>query len=191
MRSEIEENKPIQRLTGQKAREALSPEDRERYSRIVSKKLIAHPAVRDAAVIFSYMAFGAELDLDLFHAEAVKQGKVLAFPVTDPAGSMEAYRPCCPDDWVRGPFGICTPRIEASVHTPPETIDVVIVPCVAFDDSRMRIGWGGGYYDRYLVRCSKARIIGVAFEAQRLQHVAAEPGRDFRLDEVITEADFR
>ncbi len=184
----MHEQKRIQREMAKSAREALTAEDRDRYSRIVSEKLIAHPAIQNAAVVMSYMAFGAELDLTVFHEAAVKSGKLLAFPVICGDGRMEAYHPLGPDSWTVGVFGIPTPVSALSVPVLPEEVDVVVVPCVAFDGRGVRIGWGGGYYDRYLPRCTKARIIGVAFEAQRLDCPAAETDRDIRLDEVITEA---
>lgn len=187
MSIDLRVKKQIQREMANKAREALSAEDRRRCSRIVAEKLIAHPDVESAAVILSYRAFGAELDLVLFHEEIERLGKILAFPVPYKEGRMEAYCPLSRDSWTAGAYGIRTPLVDRSIHVPPEEIDVVVVPCIAFDGRGMRIGWGGGYYDRYLPRCTKAKMIGVAFEAQRLDEAAGDFDRDFRLDEVITE----
>jgi 5-formyltetrahydrofolate cyclo-ligase len=187
MSKEIQIEKQLQRAMAKKARESLTAAERTEYSRLVCEKLIAHPALSSASVILSYMAFGSELDLSALHEEMIKKGKTLAFPVPYGDGRMEAYQPCTPEGWTVGVFGIQTPREDASLYIPPEIIDVVLVPCVAFDDACRRIGWGGGYYDRYLPRCRQAFTIGVAFEIQRLGSAAADPTRDVRLNEVITE----
>ena len=68
----------------------------------------------------------------------------------------------------------------------PEEIDVVLVPCVGFDVGLRRLGYGAGYYDRYLPRCRKALCIGVAFEVQRLELVVTGE-HDRSLDRIVTE----
>ena len=69
---------------------------------------------------------------------------------------------------------------------PPETLDLVLAPCTAFDAGCYRVGMGKGYYDRYLPRCTRAAVYGIAYEAQRVEAVAAGP-LDVRLDGIITE----
>ena len=64
-------------------------------------------------------------------------------------------------------------------------IDLIITPLVAFDDNLYRIGYGGGYYDRYF-KNSNAKKIGFAFSIQQIQKVPAEEF-DIKLDGVITE----
>ncbi len=187
MNAEVQAEKRRQRIAATKAREALSASEREVSSRIVSDKLAAHPAVAGASVILSYMAFGPELDLTLFHEEMTRRGKVLAFPVTLGKGCMEAYRAGGEEDWTVGAYGILTPKEAPDRLIAPESIDIVVVPCLAFDKRCMRLGWGAGYYDRYLRRCRKALAIGAAFEVQRVDEIAADPDWDVRLDEVITE----
>lgn len=186
---EVHGSKKLQRAQTLGARNALSLEARTAHSRIVSQKLLQHPAITQASVIMSYMAFGAELNLAEFHAEMVLTDKTLAFPVTFGKGHMEAYEPLSDDAWSVDAAGICSPAVERSLFIEPGTIDVVIVPCVAFDSDGWRMGWGGGHYDRYLLRCTNARFIGVAFEAQRVDAVVVIPDRDVRLDEVLTEAE--
>lgn len=187
MNDALKTEKKRQRRLVLGAREALTEAEREAFSLSVCQKLAAHPAVAGASVILSYMAFGAELDLRPFHEEMERRGKILAFPVTRSDGRMEAYRPGSEEEWTRGAFGIETPLADPARHIEPEEIDIVVVPCLAFDESGMRLGWGGGYYDRYLPRCTKALSVGVAFEAQRLETIPADPDRDVRLDAVITE----
>jgi 5-formyltetrahydrofolate cyclo-ligase len=86
-----------------------------------------------------------------------------------------------------GVFGILEPRKESARIFNPEEIDLVIVPGVAFDEHRNRIGFGAGFYDRFLesVRPSCAKI-GIAFEFQIYDEVPVEE-HDIPLDLVITE----
>lgn len=68
----------------------------------------------------------------------------------------------------------------------PEQFDVIVVPMVGFDSSLQRIGYGGGYYDKFLATQSSAIKIGVCFELGRLEKIPAEP-HDIPLDRIITE----
>ena len=70
---------------------------------------------------------------------------------------------------------------------PPKEFDVVIVPMLGFDPKTLhRIGYGGGYYDKFLATQESARKIGVCFEQGRLENIPAE-NHDFPLDQIITE----
>jgi 5-formyltetrahydrofolate cyclo-ligase len=83
-------------------------------------------------------------------------------------------------------YGIRTPVLERSVLLEPEQLDLVLVPCTAFDADCFRVGMGKGYYDRYLPRCTKAAKIGIALEVQRVAHAAVDE-HDQRLDAFVTE----
>ena len=99
---------------------------------------------------------------------------------------MEAYAPLDEKSWKRGMMGIMEPDAERSKLILPEELELVICPMVAFDSGRRRIGYGGGYYDRYLPKCEKALRIGIAFEAQRLEQVPADE-HDLPMDIIVTE----
>ena len=67
-----------------------------------------------------------------------------------------------------------------------EQLDLVLVPCTAFDADCYRVGMGKGYYDRYLPRCTQAVKIGIALEVQRVPRAAVDE-HDQRLDAFVTE----
>ena len=81
--------------------------------------------------------------------KAQAQGKTLAYPVCGEAYSLTAAVPG-PDGWEMGQYGIRTPILSRSEILLPEALDLVLVPCTAFDADCFRVGMGKGYYDRYL-----------------------------------------
>ena len=156
---DIAEEKQAQRTSGKSARRALSPEQRA--------------------------AANAALCARLWQLDAARRGKVLAYPVCGENCSLTAAVPG-PDGWETGLYGIRTPVLERSVLLEPEQLDLVLVPCTAFDADCFRVGMGKGYYDRYLPRCTKAAKIGIALEVQRVAHAAVDE-HDQRLDAFVTE----
>jgi 5-formyltetrahydrofolate cyclo-ligase len=87
------------------------------------------------------------------------------------------------DGLLPGPYGIPAPD---GPTIPPETIDLIVVPGLAFDRSCHRLGQGGGYYDRYLPYC-RAVTVGLAFELQMTDDLPWE-AHDIQLDFVATDA---
>lgn len=77
---------------------------------------------------------------------------------------------------------------EPAPHTPavaPDEIDVLIVPGVAFTRQGERLGYGGGFYDRYLPLCSRAQILALAFAEQIVDFIPTEP-HDLRINTIIS-----
>ena len=181
----IAEEKQLQRKAGRAARKALLPEARAAANAALCANLWQLDAVRSARSILLYAAFGAEADLTAFAAEAQAQGKKLAYPVCGEGYSLTAAVPG-PDGWEVGAYGIRTPIPERAQLLPPEALDLVLVPCTAFDAACRRVGMGKGYYDRYLPRCQNAVLLGAAFEAQRVEQAAVDV-HDQRLDGFVTE----
>ena len=181
----VSEGKQTQRKAGRAARKALSPEVRAAANAALCANLWQLDAVQKARTILLYAAFGAEADLASFAEEALRQGKVLAYPVCGEGYSLTAAVPG-PDGWETGLYGIRTPMPERSELLEPEALDLVLVPCTAFDADCRRVGMGKGYYDRYLPRCKNAVKIGIAFEVQRVDRAAVDE-HDQRLDAYATE----
>ena len=170
------------------ARRGLTSGQRKDFSAAMCRLLETLPELQEAKVILSYAAEADEASLTALHGWAMDRGKTVAFPVSYRGGVMEARVPKDACAWECGFYGIWSPVIARSELVAPEDIDLVIVPCVAFDGQLRRLGHGGGYYDRYLPRCPKAKRICVAFEAQKLPEVCTD-AYDARMDAVVTEAE--
>lgn len=181
----IAEEKQAQRKAGRAARKALPDEARTAANAVLCGHVLQLEAFRSAHTILLYAAFGGEADLSAFATEAQRQGKVLAYPVCGEGYSLTAAVPG-PDGWEVGQYGIRTPILERSTLLEPEQLDLVLVPCTAFDADCWRVGMGKGYYDRYLPRCTQAAKIGIALEVQRIPRAAVDE-HDQRLDAFVTE----
>ena len=192
----ITEQKAAQRKAGIAARRALSDTERTHSNAALCARIMALDCFKKAENILLYAAFGGEADLSTLAVEAARQGKMLAYPVCGENFSLTAAVPGegfsltaavpGPDGWEVGTYGIRTPILSRSAVLPPDKLDLVLVPCTAFDAVCHRVGMGKGYYDRYLPRCTRAVKIGVAFEAQRVD-AAAVDAYDEKLDGFVTE----
>ena len=174
------------RRAGIIARESLSPEERKERSDRIARQILASPEYQDARYVMLYKAVRGEVRLDALEADAAANGKHLLYPYCMDKENMLALEPSGQDAWTRGSFGIPEPLPERSVTISPDKIDLVICPCTAFDRECSRIGMGAGYYDRFLSKCVKARVIAAAFEAQKAEHIPADPW-DKAMDKIVTE----
>ena len=175
-------NKQSQRKLAAEARRSLTPQQRMAFSEAICRRLLQLPELREAGTVLSYMALPDEADLSAVHEELRRRGVRLLFPISRAGGVLEAWEP---RSWRSGPYGIREPDERDSRPASPEEIELVLAPCVAFDESCGRLGHGAGYYDRYLPRTS-CPVIAAAFEAQRLDAVICD-GYDRRMDAVVTE----
>ena len=181
----IAEQKQLQRKAGIAARRALPAAARSAADAALCRNVMQLAAYRRARTILLYAAFGGEVDLAALAAAAQAEGKQLAYPICGAGFTLTAAVPAA-DGWETGLYGIRTPVPERSVLLEPEQLDLVLVPCTAFDAACRRVGMGKGYYDRYLPRCKNAVQIGIAYEVQRVEHAAVDE-YDRRLDAFATE----
>lgn len=181
----IAQEKQAQRAAGKAARRALPESVRDAASRALCQRVQETEAFRSARRILLYAAFGTEADLSVLADAARQMGKQVAYPICGEDFSLTAAVPG-PDGWEIGQYGIRTPILERAELLAPEQLDLVLVPCTAFDADCFRVGMGKGYYDRYLPRCKHAVKIGIAFGVQRVEHAAVDL-YDQRLDAFATE----
>lgn len=185
----LEEEKQAQRRQGVAARRALTDAERAAANAALCAALAALPAWQRAKTVLAYAAAGGEADLAALMEAAARAGKAIAYPLCGAGYTMEAAQPLGPEGWEVGMYGIRTPIREKSRILPPEQLDLILVPCTAFDEDCRRVGMGKGYYDRYLPRCPRAFKLGIAFEVQKTARAAVEP-HDQRLDGFMTERSF-
>jgi 5-formyltetrahydrofolate cyclo-ligase len=166
------------------AREAIPPAERIELSRAVGERLFALPEVRGARTIALFSSFGSELDTAPMLEQAHAEGLRVVLPYIDGA-AMEVAEHRPGDDLARSSYGAMEPASRVAVD--PAQIDVVVAPGLAFDRAGRRLGYGRGYYDRWLRRVgTKALLIGVCFSSQVVDRVPATSS-DERMDVVVTD----
>ena len=175
--------KAAQRRQGIAARQALEPAARRAADAAICARVASLAAWRQAERVMAYAAFGGEPDLSALLEGC---GKQVAYPVCGEGCTLTAALPAPVDGWEAGAYGIRTPVLARARILPPDGLDLVLTPCTAFDAAGRRVGMGKGYYDRFLPRCARAAVYGIAYEAQKVDAVAAGP-LDVRLDGIITE----
>ncbi len=120
----------------------------------ICRRVIQSDAYEKAQTIFCYVGTAREIDtMRLIHI-MMRDGKKVAVPLCVAAGVMEARRIEGMGDLVSGRYGILAPRLQCP-KAEPEEIDLVIAPCCTGNARGHRLGYGGGYYDRFLpqVKC--------------------------------------
>ncbi len=168
------------RMDKRAERRALSSERVEKLSRCIVERLEKLPEYKEAATVMIYRAVQGEVRLDKL------RGKRFVYPLCTARGEMCALMPEDENSWCNGAFGIPEPIIEKSEEIAPGDIDLVICPCTAFDINCSRLGMGGGYYDRFLPKCTKAKFVAVAYEMQRVRELPRRSW-DVPMDAVVTE----
>ena len=141
------------------------------------------------STLFIYVNFRSELEtLELIQL-CLSQGKRVAVPLVDASAvSMIPLQIQDPEkDLVPGYYGIPEPDPQKSLRVAAREIDAAIIPGSVFDINGGRLGYGGGYYDRFLVNdAPQAKRVGFAFEMQVIENVPVQP-HDQPLDILITE----
>ncbi|MDN5344787.1 MAG: 5-formyltetrahydrofolate cyclo-ligase [Clostridia bacterium] len=172
-------------------RDALAEGVRQARSEIIVQKVLALPAWQQAAIVMSYVSFGSEVATPPLIEAALAGGKRATVPLCVREGRqlIAAEILHFPADLQPGTWGILEPRPERVRPLAPELIDLVIVPGVAFDRDGNRLGYGGGYYDRFLATLRPgATTIALAFREQLVPDVYPE-AHDRPVQIVITDVE--
>ena len=127
---------------------ALSKEEKQSMNDWLTDQLLQHTFYKEAKTIATYLSFPHEFQTARLIEQAQKDGKTLLIPKTYPHGKMDfvLYEP---EKLERNSFGLLEPQGDFTILEPSQ-IDLIHVPGLAFNPSRYRVGYGGGYYDRYL-----------------------------------------
>lgn len=163
----------------QALRESLTPEEVRANSLAVCRQMIGWPPLRQARTILTYLAFRNELDTgSLFD---LLPGVRWLIPRI--SGRNLVLHDYDPTRLVRHRFGMLEPDPQLTVVA-PAAVDLVLAPGVAFDRRGCRLGFGGGFYDRFLPTTSALRV-GVVYDTCLVDELPASD-RDQRVHWVIT-----
>lgn len=170
-------------------RDALGAAERTSLSERITARVLELDACRKAACVMAYIGFGSEIDTARFVADILAQGKTLVLPrvehgnralklfeVRDLENQLEA-----------GVWGIRQPRADLCPEISAAQIEFVLVPGVAFTRRCERLGYGGGFYDRFIRGLvAQPALVAAAFALQVLPDLPTQE-TDQRVDLVVTE----
>lgn len=166
-------------------RDSLSYFDINTKSESIQKRIIHSAEFRNSNAVGAYYPVGSEVRTQKLLAIAIKSSRVVALPRTE-GDNIKFYRISSNTELVRGKFGIKEPRGSSSSCV-SENIDLLLVPGILFDIQGNRIGYGYGYYDRFIaMRRSSVYVIGLAYELQLCEKIPRS-NRDQRVDALVTE----
>lgn len=164
-------------------RSQIPKDEWQRSTDMISDVIISHKWFQEADNIYCYLDFNGETGTRSIIEEAWHCGKRVWVPKTE-GQNMQFYAFHSYEDARPGIFGILEPRKEESADGAE---GLVIVPGVAFDRERNRLGYGRGYYDRYLCVHQELRTIAAAFSVQVIEHIPCEDN-DIKPQILVTEA---
>ena len=177
-------------------RRGLTPDERHAAETAIYKSLFSLPVWREAVTVCGYISVRGELNTHPILERAAAEGKRIALPVTVTSareGRM-VFRALPNGDFDRltpARFGIPEPDESCPALTHADlTRALILVPALAFDEAGYRLGWGGGYYDRFLDNLREADIpvatVGLVFSACRAELLPRED-HDIPVHTVIDE----
>ena len=172
-------------------RHDLSAVDGQRLSEQAAVRLLTVPAfsAASAGTIAGFVAIRGEADPATALAQARARGAVVVYPrVVAAVPRLRFHRADAPADLVPGPYGLLEPA-PSCPELPVETIDVMLVPGLAFDLGGRRLGFGGGYYDETAARLravDRGVLVGFGYDFQIVPHCPAGAG-DALIDWVVTD----
>lgn len=167
-----------------KFREIRKNSDRK-VDEIICKKVINCPEVQKAGNVFCYISVNDETDTSKIIEWLFEKGKTVTVPLCLEKGKMIAVKINSFEDLKEGMYGI--PEPVSHLEYDKNKLDLIIVPGLAFDKSGYRLGYGGGYYDRFMAE-AKAFKLGICRSCQLTDSLPFDEF-DIKADMVITERD--
>lgn len=169
-------------------RRCQSEEEIKRKSLKIKERLFSLPLFEKSKVIMFYVSFGSEVRTEDAIKETINRSKRVVVPKT----LLKEKRLLLSElrdyekELERGTFNILEPKEECLREVSPQRLDLIIVPGVVFDEKGYRIGYGGGFYDRFLLEVDKIISIGLAFELQVVGEIPRQE-HDLKVNLIITE----
>ena len=184
------EDKKILRNKVLSIRNSLDKIVKESMDQEIYNKLITSDLYKKSNNIFVYLSFGSEIETKNIINKAIEDKKKVYIPkIYKEDKSMKAIRLKSFNDLKENSMGVLEP-IDDSNYINKKDIDLILVPGVVFDFNGNRIGYGGGYYDRYLKDIQEIRNkLVLAYDFQIIDSINPE-SHDVVFDYIITNTEF-
>lgn len=176
-------NKNLMRTEFKEKRKQIA--DKKSADIAITKKIVANEFYINADMVFTYVSFGDEVDTRRLIVYMLKNGKKVAVPYCQD-NQMYFFEISSPSELILGKDGIPTVDPIGKIPVKPTDKTLCIVPALAFDKKGNRLGYGGGYYDRYLSKYN-LNSIGLCFDNCITAEIPAN-NLDVKIPLIITES---
>ena len=171
------------------AREALSEQERSVLDDRITQKLLAISEYVEATTVLTYVSVSSEVSTRMFIECALRDGKTVAVPRCLPGHCLEFVAITSLDQLIAAPFGLLEPPKELPALTEEQmNASICIVPALLVDIKGYRLGYGAGFYDRFLSTYPGKKIC-LAYQQNLSRTMLPHTTFDVAVDEVITESD--
>lgn len=163
---------------------------RRKAALAAARRLATVPAFREAQTVGVYVSTGSELDTRTVFDLCRRMGKTITVPVVDHVSRRMNFALIDgPVRWVKNVHGIPEPHVDNLRIIDPHNLEFLVVPGRAFTPDGVRLGAGGGYFDRFLAAHPKINAVGLAFDEQMTPRLPSA-AHDVRLHGVVTPGGF-
>ena len=171
------------------AREALSEQERSVLDDRITQKLLATSEYVEATTVLTYVSVSSEVSTRMFIECALRDGKTVAVPRCLPGHCLEFVAIASLEQLVAAPFNLLEPAKELPAVTEDQRNNsICIVPALLVDTKGYRLGYGAGFYDRFLSTYFGKKIC-LAYQQNLSRTMLPHTAFDVAVDEVITESD--
>lgn len=171
------------------AREALSEQERSVLDNRITQKLLATSEYAEATTVLTYVSVSSEVSTRMFIECALRDGKTVAVPRCLPGHCLEFVAIASLEQLVAAPFNLLEPAKELPAVTEDQKNNsICIVPALLVDIKGYRLGYGAGFYDRFLSTYPGKKIC-LAYQQNLSQTMLPHTAFDVAVDLVITESE--
>lgn len=171
------------------AREALSEQERSVLDDRITQKLLAISEYVEATTVLTYVSVSSEVSTRMFIECALRDGKTVAVPRCLPGHCLEFVAITSLDQLIAAPFGLLEPPKELPALTEEQmNASICIVPALLVDTKGYRLGYGAGFYDRFLSTYPGKKIC-LAYQQSLSRTTLPHTAFDVAVDVVITESE--
>ncbi|MDE0298010.1 MAG: 5-formyltetrahydrofolate cyclo-ligase [Candidatus Poribacteria bacterium] len=167
-------------------RDRIPPKVRSESSRTICTRVIDFIEARAINAVMLYLNMRSEVETRDLLVYLLRTNKVTLAPAIEAKRLVPRRIADAGTQFVRHRYGMYQPNQDVCPEFPLNQIELIIVPGVAFDLKKYRIGYGGGYYDRFLPNCPNAISMGLAFKEQVIQDTMPRSW-DVALHNIISE----
>jgi 5-formyltetrahydrofolate cyclo-ligase len=171
------------------AREALSEQERSVLDERITQKLLVTSEYSEATTVLTYVSVSSEVSTRMFIECALRDGKTVAVPRCLPGHCLEFVAIASLEQLVAAPFNLLEPVKELPAVTEDQKNNsICIIPALLVDTKGYRLGYGAGFYDRFLSTYPGKKIC-LAYQQNLSRTTLPHTAFDVAVDVVITESD--